>query len=116
MRRGLARHGLRVRPVRATSKTDEYNKLMTERMKWADNPFEYDFQRGLYYHRVLEGKAKLLCGTQATSREDISYLKQAEGVDVVISVRFRLYPAMLACPWQKYAYAGVAPGACVLFC
>lgn len=70
-------------------KTAEYNKVMNEKMQWDPNaPFQYDFQRGLYYHHIL--RDELLCGSQPTSADDVQYLKEAEDVDVIISVRLPL--------------------------
>ena len=70
----------------ADSKSAEYNKIMTEKMKWdPDNPYKYDFERGLYYHHILQDE--LLCGSQPTNADDVRYLAQAEKVDTMISVR-----------------------------
>jgi hypothetical protein len=71
--------------VRATGKSAQYNELMLEKMRWdPENPYEYNFDRGLYYHHILDGQ--LLCGSQPTSQDDIRYLKDVESVDVIISV------------------------------
>jgi hypothetical protein len=71
--------------VRATGKSAQYNELMLEKMRWdPENPYEYNFERGLYYHHILDGE--LLCGSQPTSEDDIRYLKDVESVDVIISV------------------------------
>jgi hypothetical protein len=57
---------------------------MKAKMKWGDNPYEYDFDRGLYYHEVWPG---LFCGSQPTCPDDVTYLKEHEKVDVILSVR-----------------------------
>lgn len=55
-------------------------------MQWdPDAPYSYQFDRGLYYHHILENE--LLCGSQPTSADDIQYLKQAENVDTILSLQ-----------------------------
>jgi hypothetical protein len=67
-------------------KSAKYNRVMQEKMKWDPNtPYEYDFGRGLYYHHILDDQ--LLCGSQPTNADDVHYLKNAEKVDVIVSVR-----------------------------
>jgi hypothetical protein len=69
-----------------TSKSAEYNKVMAEKMQWnTDDPYTYDFDRGLYYHHII--KDRLLCGSQPTCADDVHYLKDAENVGTVLSVR-----------------------------
>lgn len=59
---------------------------MKEKMQWdPDSPYDYKFERGLYYHHILEDK--LLCGSQPTCADDIRYLKDAENVGTILSVR-----------------------------
>lgn len=58
---------------------------MKEKMRWdPDAPYDYRFERGLYYHHILDNE--LLCGSQPTTADDIRYLKEAENVDTIISV------------------------------
>lgn len=79
------------RPVQSVQASFEkadnkrYNEEMAEKMKWGDNPYAYDFERGLYYHRIH--KDVLLCGSQPTSVGDIDYLRDAENIDVVVSLQ-----------------------------
>jgi hypothetical protein len=55
-------------------------------MQWdKDAPYDYKFERGLYYHHILEGQ--LLCGSQPTSADDIRYLKNAENIGTILSAR-----------------------------
>lgn len=82
------------RNVRVFDKGKQYNQIMQEKMQWTSSPFEYDFDRGLYYHHILSDQ--LLCGSQPTNADDISYLKEAEKVDVIVSVR---YTEELLAPW-----------------
>ena len=59
---------------------------MKEKMQWdPDSPYDYNFERGLYYHHILENK--LLCGSQPTCADDIRYLKDVENVGTILSVR-----------------------------
>lgn len=76
------------RNVRVFDKGKQYNQIMQEKMQWTSSPFEYDFDRGLYYHHILSDE--LLCGSQPTNADDIRYLKEAEKVDVIVSVRYTL--------------------------
>lgn len=70
---------------------------MKSKMKWdPDAPYDYRFERGLYYHHILENE--LLCGSQPTCAEDIRYLKEAENVDTIISVCF-----YSVAPWTQPA-------------
>lgn len=58
---------------------------MKEKMKWDPNaPYDYNFERGLYYHHILDDK--LLCGSQPTCADDIRYLKDVENVGTILSV------------------------------
>lgn len=70
----------------ARQSSSQYNQRMQEKMQWnPENPFEYNFDRGLYYHHMLSDW--LLCGSQPTNAEDVQYLREAEGVKAVLSVR-----------------------------
>jgi hypothetical protein len=67
-------------------KSAEYSKIMKQKMQWDPNaPYDYDFDRGLYYHHIIQDV--LLCGSQLTCADDIQYLKEAEKVGTVLSVR-----------------------------
>lgn len=75
----------RRRATTCRSKSADYNDVMKEKMRWdQDAPYDYRFERGLYYHHILENV--LLCGSQPTSPDDIRYLKEVETVDTIISV------------------------------
>ena len=64
---------------------------MAEKMQWDPSaPYKYDFERGLYYHHIVQGV--LLCGSQPTSAEDVHYLANAETVGTILSVRSLLLP------------------------
>jgi len=84
LRRTQRRHI--ARDIVVFDKGKQYNQIMQEKMQWTTSPFEYDFERGLYYHHILTDE--LLCGSQPTSVDDIRYLKEAENVNVIVSVRF----------------------------
>lgn len=72
--------------VAIESKSAEYTEIMKEKMKWdQDAPYDYKFERGLYYHHILENK--LLCGSQPTTADDIRYLKDVENVGTIISLQ-----------------------------
>lgn len=80
-RRRRARTGAAI----CRSKSKKYTEVMKEKMQWdPDAPYDYVFERGLYYHHILDNE--LLCGSQPTTADDIHYLKEAENVDVIISV------------------------------
>lgn len=72
------------RDIRVFDKGKQYNEVMQEKMQWTNSPFEYDFERGLYYHHILADE--LLCGSQPTNVDDVRYLREAEEVDVIVSV------------------------------
>lgn len=82
-----------------SSKSQEYTELMKDKMRWnQDAPYDYSFERGLYYHHILENE--LLCGSQPTCADDIRYLRDMEDVDTIISVcshRMRLCTQLLCC-------------------
>lgn len=74
------------RDLRLFGKSNRYNEIMKEKMQWdPQSPYEYHFERGLYYHHILENE--LLCGSQPTSGDDVRYLSQAENVNTIVSVR-----------------------------
>jgi hypothetical protein len=74
------------RDVRVFSKSTKYNEIMKEKMQWDPNsPYEYRFERGLYYHHILDNE--LLCGSQPTCADDVKYLSEAENVNTIVSVR-----------------------------
>ena len=70
--------------VSADSRMEEYNKRMAEKMGWIDNPYEYKPERGLYYHYIAPN---LLVGSQPLSSSDVDHLRDAEQVNVVMSLQ-----------------------------
>jgi hypothetical protein len=48
------------------------------------NPYEYHPSRGLYYHEVHPA---LYCGTQLRSTADVDYLRDTEGIDVIVNLQ-----------------------------
>lgn len=58
---------------------------MKQQMGWGNlNPYEYHFERGLYYHEI---DRNVICGSQPTSAEDISYLREVENVTTIINLQ-----------------------------
>ena len=57
---------------------------MTMRMGWEGrNPYEYDFDRGVYFHEVDHN---LLCGSQPRHAADIELLRD-EGVTAIVNLQ-----------------------------
>lgn len=66
------------------ARTEAYNKMMHERMKWGDlDPYQYHPQRGLYWNEIVPG---VICGTQPRSRDDVTAL-HAAGVTHILSLQ-----------------------------
>jgi len=61
--------------------TDKYNEAMKA---YSKSPFEYQHEKGLYYHRITD---KVICGTQAWERGSIDYLKQKERVTILFNTQ-----------------------------
>lgn len=68
---------------------------MQKQMEW-DRPFEYHFERGLYYHEVHPG---LICGTQLRNAEEVNVLRMVEEVDTIINVSLGVF----AIVWHSMA-------------
>lgn len=65
-------------------KTEDYNRMMQQQMGWSDaNPYEYHWDRGLYYHEV---HPNLMCGTQPRNPEEVEMLFQKAGVKTILNV------------------------------
>ncbi|PSC67308.1 phosphoglucan phosphatase chloroplastic [Micractinium conductrix] len=58
---------------------------MAKKMGWThlDNPFEYSFERGLYYHYITP---LLVVGSQPRNALDVDHLAD-EGVDVILNLQ-----------------------------
>lgn len=58
---------------------------MAQKMGWThlDNPFEYHFERGLYYHYIAPD---MIVGSQPRNAHDVDALK-AEGVGVILNLQ-----------------------------
>ncbi|PRW20171.1 phosphoglucan phosphatase chloroplastic [Chlorella sorokiniana] len=63
----------------------QYNKDMAERMGWTnlDNPYEYHFDRPIYYHYITPD---VIVGSQPRHALDVDQLA-AEGVNVILSLQ-----------------------------
>lgn len=64
-------------------KTEYYNRIMMEKMNWS-NPYEYHFDRCLYYHEV---DRNLLCGGQPRHEDDIRLLLEEERVTAIVNLQ-----------------------------
>lgn len=88
--RGRGRQGVvacRAAPssVSSATKDNEYNRVMQQQMGWGHlNPYEYHFDRGLYYHEVAPN---LICGTQPRNTSDVRTLREREGITTILNVR-----------------------------
>lgn len=67
-------------------KNKGYNSQMNKMMGWENggNPFEYNFDRGLYYHEIDRG---LICGSQPRNAADVEFLHNEEGVTTIVSMQ-----------------------------
>lgn len=66
-----------------TGLSEAYNKQMAQQMAW-DNPYEYHYDRGLYYHEIVPN---LICGSQPRNTEDLSHLGQLENVNTILNLQ-----------------------------
>lgn len=82
LRRGALRPAAHGVGVDVDVKTTEYNTQMKKQMAWAD-PFEYHFDRGLYYHSI---DRDLLCGTQPRNVQEVDELFREERVTTILNV------------------------------
>jgi hypothetical protein len=89
--------------VSSSTKDNEYNRVMQQQMGWGHlSPYEYHFERGLYYHEVAEN---VICGTQPRNREDVRVLAETQGVTTILNVS----PGRVSCPMSAAATSlGVA--------
>lgn len=71
----------------STSKSSEYNREMAAQMGWELNPYEYHWDRGLYYHEV---HPNLICGTQPRNVAEVEAL-HLSGVHTILNVSFMLH-------------------------
>lgn len=60
----------------------EYTATMQKKMNW-DKPFEYHYDRGLYYHEVYPG---VFCGTQPRNPDEVSEIQQTLGITTIVNV------------------------------
>ncbi|GIL63069.1 hypothetical protein Vafri_17034 [Volvox africanus] len=67
------------------AKDDAYNRNMQRQMGWSHlNPYEYHFDRGLYYHEIVPN---LICGTQPRNPTDVDILAETEGVTHILNLQ-----------------------------
>eukprot|EP00192_Tetraselmis_astigmatica_P021353 CAMPEP_0117675258 /NCGR_PEP_ID=MMETSP0804-20121206/15505_1 /TAXON_ID=1074897 /ORGANISM="Tetraselmis astigmatica, Strain CCMP880" /LENGTH=291 /DNA_ID=CAMNT_0005484241 /DNA_START=376 /DNA_END=1251 /DNA_ORIENTATION=+ len=68
------------------SQSAEYNTQMKEAMQWDQHvsPFEYYYDRGLYYHEV---EPNVLCGSQPRNVQDVEYLAEVEKVTTILNLQ-----------------------------
>ncbi|KAG2486009.1 hypothetical protein HYH03_015322 [Edaphochlamys debaryana] len=67
------------------SKNEAYNRIMQRQMGWSHvNPYEYHYDRGLYYHEVLPN---LICGTQPRNVADVDELFEAERITHILNLQ-----------------------------
>lgn len=66
-----------------TSLSEKYNEDMQAAMGW-DNPYEYHFDRGLYYHEIVDN---LICGSQPRNSDDVQYLHDNERVTTILNLQ-----------------------------
>jgi protein-tyrosine phosphatase len=58
---------------------------MNQQMGWEHvNPYEYHFERGLYYHEV---DRNLICGSQPRNPDDVHQLKVTENVTTILNLQ-----------------------------
>ena len=50
------------------------------------SPYEYHPERGLYYHEIVP---RLFCGTQPLNPDEVTYLREREGITHILNVRGR---------------------------
>jgi len=65
------------------SLTDLYNEQMAKQMHWS-NPFEYHFDRGLYFHEV---SPNLFCGTQPRNPEEVLALANLHDIRTIVNLQ-----------------------------
>lgn len=83
MRPRAQQQQLAVSPESHNVLDDEYNKQMAKQMHW-DTPFEYHFDRGLYFHEVAPG---LCCGTQPRNPAEVEQLAKRHGINVIVNLQ-----------------------------
>ncbi|KXZ52979.1 hypothetical protein GPECTOR_8g350 [Gonium pectorale] len=71
-----------------SAKDEAYNRNMQRQMGWAHlshlDPYEYHWDRGLYYHEIVPN---LLCGTQPRHAADVDALVSAEGITHILNLQ-----------------------------
>ncbi|KAF8058840.1 LSF2 [Scenedesmus sp. PABB004] len=70
-------------PAEHAALDDAYNSQMARQMGWS-SPFEYHFDRGLYFHEVAP---RLFCGTQPRNPDELRQLAGAHRVDVIVNLQ-----------------------------
>mmetsp|Transcript_1406 Transcript_1406/g.3277 ORF Transcript_1406/g.3277 Transcript_1406/m.3277 type:complete len:283 (+) Transcript_1406:410-1258(+) len=69
----------------ASVSSEEYNRRMKQQMGWEHvSPFEYHFDRGLYFHEV---EPQVFCGSQPRNVSDIEYLAKEEKVTTILNLQ-----------------------------
>ncbi|KAH7284073.1 hypothetical protein KP509_34G038300 [Ceratopteris richardii] len=68
-------------PVLASTKSDEYNRIMQRQMR---NPYEYHHDLGIYYTRIIDD---LIVGSQPQTPQDIDKLFKDEGVRAILNLQ-----------------------------
>jgi len=53
-------------------------------MGWGDRPYDYSYERGLYYHEIIPN---LFCGSQPRHKDDVQELHQDLGVTAILSLQ-----------------------------
>ena len=69
--------------VETTALDNLYNEQMAKQMHWS-NPFEYHFDRGLYFHEV---SPNLFCGTQPRNPEEVRALADLHGIRTIVNLQ-----------------------------
>eukprot|EP01023_Acetabularia_acetabulum_P066192 TRINITY_DN8899_c0_g1_i3.p1 TRINITY_DN8899_c0_g1~~TRINITY_DN8899_c0_g1_i3.p1 ORF type:complete len:274 (-),score=32.90 TRINITY_DN8899_c0_g1_i3:873-1694(-) len=71
--------------VMVDERIQQYNEQMKQKMGWSDsNPYEYQFERGLYFHEVYHN---LLCGSQPRSPQEVQQLQTEAGVTAIMNLQ-----------------------------
>lgn len=62
---------------------EAYNAQMARQMSW-ERPFEYHWDRGLYFHEVAPG---LCCGTQPRDAGEVEALALQHGIGAIVNLQ-----------------------------
>eukprot|EP00951_Prasinocladus_malaysianus_P013548 scaffold102563_cov47-Prasinocladus_malaysianus.AAC.1 len=69
----------------ALDSSTEYNREMKQAMGWEHvSPFEYHFDRGLYFHEV---EPNVYCGSQPRNTSDVEYLANEINVTTILNLQ-----------------------------